>query len=161
MDNFKKVYPPKAELDYLLEVYGAQPVGTGYIDVIVKRNNYKSFVEAVLSSGFVIYYISWWEYCDSLDIKPKYGRGGPQSNFYSGWFSEICANGSDLDEVDVTKSIEYMKNDIFKIVESKVFHFPNETFGYQNYKALTPAFWLVVPDDWVNIQLLRPPFSIL
>jgi|WetSurMetagenome_2_1015567.scaffolds.fasta_scaffold161160_2 hypothetical protein len=148
-----KINISKAELDKLLVDYGGQPVGSGYTDIIVKRENYKAFVDAILSNGIKIYSITWWEYCEFFGIEPKYGMGGPQSHFYPGWFAEICSSDdTDFDEVDVTKDNQATKNDIIRIVENRTFHFFNDTFSFQNYEPLTPAFWLIVPNDWVNTQ---------
>jgi hypothetical protein len=137
----------KAELDKLLVDYGGQSVGSGYTDIIVKRDNYKAFVEAILSNEIKIYTITWWEYCEFFDIKPKYGMGGPQSVFYPGWFAEIVTtDGTDFDRVDVTKDNQETNNDIIRIIENKTFQFGNDMFSFQDYEPLTPAFWLFIPN---------------
>jgi hypothetical protein len=138
----------KARLDQLLDIYKAQPVGKGYLDIIVNREKYKEFVEAILSEGFTVNVISWWEYCDSLTKNNKYGMGGPQSKYYDGWFAEMGV----FDDVDLKKSKEEIKNDIINIIENKVIVFGKETISFHSYDLLTPAFWLVVPKGWENIQ---------
>ncbi len=107
----------KKDLDHVLELHKAQPVGSGYIDVIVKQENVNQFVESLVSNGVQISTVTWWEYTDSLSKKPKYGMGGPKSNFYDGWFFEICFGD---DEINTNK-----KDEILKIIQNKGIHFPD------------------------------------
>src|SRR5258706_5474166 len=135
----------KKDLDHVLELHKAQPVGSGYIDVIVKQKNVNQFVESLVSNGVQISTVTWWEYTDSLSKKPKYGMGGPKSNFYDGWFFEICFGD---DEINTNK-----KDEILKIIQNKEIHFPDgEIARYKEQESLTPALWLEVPDEWKNIQ---------
>ena len=136
----------KSELDRLIIKFKGQPVGNGYIDIIVKRENYQSFVSEVLALGFKITAISWWEHINSLDKKSKYGLGGPESKYYSGWFPEICGH---FDELDNSKNNEQAINDVINLIENKVIDI-SESVTFQNYTPLTPGFWIDVPDDWKN-----------
>jgi hypothetical protein len=86
-----------------------------------------------------------------MDIKPRYGGGGPKSKFFDGWFAEIYGKYAD-DKVQITSSTEEARTDINKIIENKEIHYGNGTFSFQTYQALTPAFSLVVPRDWRNTR---------
>ena len=136
----------KVVLDNILEKHQAQPVGHGYIDIIVSRNNYKNFVRELVTNGFKVESVSWWEWC--ADNKPhEYGLGGPESIFYKGWFSEIPVT---IDEFNfpMEKSNEEMIEEIINKIESKTITFSNETVLFNKSNWLTPAIWLDVPNDW-------------
>ncbi len=135
----------KKDLDHILALHKAQPVGFGYIDIIVKQENVRQLIENLVSSGIRISTITWWEYVDSFPKSSRYGMGGPKSNFYDGWFSELCFGE---DEINTNK-----KDDILKIIENKEIYFSDgEVVRYNEQECLTPALWLEVPEEWKNIQ---------
>ncbi|MFC3700005.1 hypothetical protein ACFOND_00010 [Reinekea marina] len=133
----------KVRLDGLLEEYKAQPVGDGYIDIIVSREKYHSFAKAIIESGILIEAISWWEYIENVNAPNTYGMGGPCSRFYQGWFAETC---TDVDEVPhSTNSLAA----IAEMVEGKVLgEHDGEEVSFKKIKSLTPAFWLKVDKSW-------------
>lgn len=65
-------------------MHKAQPVGHGYIVIIVSREKYCSFIRDLIENGFTIRSISWWEWCPNGKAN-EYGLDGPESNFYKGW----------------------------------------------------------------------------
>ena len=130
----------REKLDRLLETHKAQPVGHGYIDIIVNRENYKSFVNDLVSNGYEIESVSWWEWCPG-DKKNDYGLGGPRSRYYDGWFSELSVPVDDIDG-----HIEKVIN----LIETKSISFPNEIVTFKQDNWLTPAIWLNVPKEWRN-----------
>lgn len=134
----------KHKLDEILETYKAQPVGHGYIDIIVSRTHYKSFVQDVVSNGFKISGISWWEWCPGRK-EAEYGLGGPISRYYDGWFSELCQAD---DEFEVTEDDQVHK--VLTTIENKSISFSDETVTFTKDAWLTPAIWLQVPDEWRN-----------
>ncbi len=138
----------KLKLDTIIRHYKAQPVGYGYIDIIVSRENYKEFIEEIVKSGYQIDSISWWEYC--LDNKePIYGLGGPESVFYDGWFAEIPIK---VDEIQLSANlIEREKIDtIINLIKTKTISFTDEKITFRDNQWLTPAIWLDVPNEWRN-----------
>lgn len=135
----------KKRLDDLLVEYKAQPVGNGYVDVIVSRENYLRFAKALIENGFIIESISWWEHLEEMSSQPKHGLRGPESTYYSGWFSELCC---DLDEVPVSQNPLSV---LLEAVDGKVFGMhETELVSFKNTKSLTPAFWIKIDDDWKN-----------
>lgn len=142
----------KENLDNILTKYKVQPVGDGYIDLIVKRENYKEFIEEVLLNGFEVKSISWWEWC-SPEEKPKFGLGGPNSEFYIGWFAELPI---ELDEVSLEDGQLNQPDELFSFIESKSIVFPEGKITFKNAEWLTPALWLNVPGDWRNKQCIIP-----
>ena len=73
-------YMDKTTLDNILEKHKAQPVGHGYIDIIVSRDNYKDFISALVTTGYKIDSVSWWEWCEDKK-ENEYGLGGSESIF--------------------------------------------------------------------------------
>jgi hypothetical protein len=134
----------KGHLDELLVRHKAQPVGHGYIDIIVNRDSYKSFVTDLILNGYTIESISWWEWC-SGDKESDYGLGGPKSRYYDGWFSELSIDVDDI-KVNDEKQIE----EILDAIETKSISFHNNTATFKQNNWLTPGIWLAVPDDWRN-----------
>jgi hypothetical protein len=139
----------KETLDRLLEEHKAQPVGNGYIDIIVKRENYKLFVTDLVRNGYNIMCMSWWEWCPG-EKKSDFGLGGPKSRYYEGWFSELII---DLDEFEIgarNKEREEVIREVISAIETKLISFPTETVTFKQSAWLTPALWLDVPEDWRN-----------
>ncbi len=131
----------KEKLDTILTLYKAQPIGRGYIDVIVKRENVRQLIEELILGGVQINRITWWEYVESNTKRKGYGMGGPASRYYEGWFSELCFGDDELN----TTVIE----DIMKIIENKEITFGDgEKINYKQEECLTPALWLDVPNHW-------------
>jgi hypothetical protein len=90
----------KERLDTILELHKAQPVGHGYIDIIVSRENYGLFISDLIKNGFIIESISWWEWCQD-GKECNYGLGGPQSIYYDGWFAELPI---EVDDISIDES---------------------------------------------------------
>ncbi len=138
----------KITLDKILEKYKAQPVGHGYIDIIVSRDNYKNFVSELVTSGFKIDSVSWWEWCEG-NKETEYGLGGPESIFYQGWFSEIPVNVDDFN-FSAKSTEENIVQKILNEIEAKKISFSEEIITFKESDWLTPAFWLDGTDDWRN-----------
>lgn len=138
----------KTTLDNILEKYKAQPVGHGYIDIIVSRDKYQDFISDLVINGYKIDSISWWEWCADKN-ENDYGLGGPKSVYYKGWFSEIPVNVDDFNFSADTTKVNIIKEILSKI-ETKTISFSDETVTFKDSNWLTPAIWLDVPDDWRN-----------
>jgi hypothetical protein len=135
----------KSKLDDILQRHKAQPVGQGYIDIIVSRDNYKDFVSELIMNDYRIRSISWWEWCPK-DKENEYGLGGPESKYFDGWFSEIPAEVDDLD-YDTTFGNEVVTKYVIDKIENKTISFSDETVIFKESNWLTPAIWLDVPND--------------
>ena len=103
----------KIILDNLLNKHKAQPVGNGYIDIIVSRSNYKELASELIENDFLINAISWWEYVSNPEGSNTYGMGGPFSIFYEGWFAET----GEIDECSENR-IGFLEQ-IIELVENK------------------------------------------
>jgi hypothetical protein len=136
----------KGRLDMLLESHKAQPVGHGYIDIIVSRENYKAFVEDLVLNGYKIESLSWWEWCPG-DKKNEYGLGGPRSRYYDGWFSELSVQ---VDDIELPEDDAIQIEKLISAIENKSISFSNERVMFKQHTWLTPGIWLNVPDEWRN-----------
>ncbi len=137
----------KEKLDQLLERHKAQPVGVGYIDIIVTRENYKKLVTDLIKNGFRINAISWWEWCEG-EKKNQFGLGGPKSRYYNGWFSELSV---DLNEIPITTaSKEEEIQEVINVIETKSISLANTIVTFKQSTWLTPGLWLDVPEEWKN-----------
>nr|WP_293304288.1 hypothetical protein [Allomuricauda sp.] len=138
---------PKEHLDRILIKHKAQPVGTGYIDIIIKQDKYQLFIQDLIETGFEIKGVSWWEWCEG-ENECNYGLGGPRSNYYNGWFAEIPTKVDDIElqELNIEESI----NKVIDLIQNKSIQFSHETVQFKKSDWLTPAIWLGVPDDWEN-----------
>lgn len=138
----------KERLDAIIEKHKGQPVGHGYIDIIVSRENYKSFITDLVNDNYKIESISWWEWC-SKEQGSEYGLGGPTSLFYEGRFSELSIAVDDIETNENMKTENKIK-ELIKKIETKSISFPNETVTFEQNNWLTPALWLDVPEEWRN-----------
>ena len=138
----------KKKLDAIIDLHKAQPVGDGYIDIIVLRENCGPFITDLIKNGFKITNVSWWEWCLNNE-KNQYGLGGPRSKYFDGWFAELPV---DVDDIQYEKESE--NEDIIKIIyghiATKTIIYPDEILSYKQNIWLTPALWIDVPQDWKN-----------
>jgi hypothetical protein len=134
----------KRILDDILQRNKAQPVGQGYIDIIVKREYVENFVKEILSAGFYIKAANLWEYCKTIDTKSQLGMSGPRSKFFDGWFAEVANNGSHFVEF---KRGEQSYRQIIKRAGTKKLY---GNITYKNTETLTLSFDIDVPENWSN-----------
>ena len=150
------------KLDDLLVKYKVQPVGWGYIDCITMKDNFADFITEISELGIVIDYVSWWCYVNPqnpINMGCPHGLGGPVSDYYEGWFSELQSYefGNDIEIAEKIKSynmqkiVELNRKTLIEIRNKleKPFQYTPTDFIPEN-KCVTPALWLLVPDDWRN-----------
>lgn len=140
-------------VERLLEKYNVQPVGSGYIDLIVDCSNALKLIEELASLPVAVQELSWWCLCtpeSKLRLGCPHGLGGPENRFGPGWFSEcvqypdfvVAEHEVEYPSTEVHKSV----NDIGQLMSNYVQTvLPNESFYSQ---CLHPGLWLLVPDDW-------------
>ncbi len=150
-----------SQLEKLLTKYKVQPVGTGYIDCIVMKDNFEDFIKEITSLGILVSDVSWWCYVNTSDKGPTecpLGMGGPHSDYYDGWFSELQNELFETDEVKVNsimnsydkKSINSLNTQtiigIKKMLNTPFRYTPTEYI--EEIKCVMPGLWLLVPDQW-------------
>ncbi|MFD2614181.1 hypothetical protein [Paenibacillus gansuensis] len=157
LDSNKRSLVEQIELIFTL--YQVQPVGSGYIDCIIMRNNLKPFIDEISAIGVIISDVSWWCYFDPLNPKGcPHGMGGPKSEYYDGWFSELQndmfeANKEKVDALINSYDKRCVKSTNMQTLEEientlKVpFRYTHSEYIPGNECVVT-GIWLHVPDDW-------------
>ena len=120
----------KHDLDNLIAQCKVQPVGRGYIDCIVSRENVFQFINGL--SDMKVYGLSWWCHCKAQNSSCPHGMGGPSSEYYDGWFSEVQL-----------PLVEFESNE-------QVIAYLKEPSDSNIPDCFVPALWLDVPRDWRN-----------
>lgn len=110
----------------LIETLKIQPVGTGWIDMICSPDRIGDFIDLCNSKNLSITGFTWW--CHVTDGHEPCGMGGPMSDYYNGWFSEILPLG---------EVIELSDNESYRIFLKEIWP---EQEDYQS--CWWPGFWL-------------------
>ena len=141
------------DLDRMLETFAVQPVGTGYIDIIVPLPKYEQFLAALTTLGIAAHAVTLW--CTASETNKQiygcpHGMGGPVHNGV--WFSEICERDP-FDVQDHGIGIEQSHLDPFALAQEcnslTLAFVSNGIKDRPEYSpCLAPGFWLAVPDSW-------------
>lgn len=111
----------KFEYKKIYEELHLQPVGSGGIDLICPMENVPLFVQKMNELHIKIKGFTWW--CHVIDKHEPCGMGGPQSQYYSGWFSEIpMRNIISFDDND--RYLQYLMKEWPCSTEYKACYFP-------------------------------------
>lgn len=110
----------------LIKALKIQPVGTGWIDMICSPDRIDDFIDLCNSKNLSITGFTWW--CHVTDDHEPCGMGGPMSDYYNGWFSEILPLG---------EVIELSDNESYRIFLKEIWP---EQEDYQS--CWWPGFWL-------------------
>lgn len=144
------------KLKILLEKYKVQPAGHGYIDLIVGKELLEAFINELTNHNIIVAGVTWWCHCTTeseLLLGCPHGMGGPRSNYYQGWFSEVQnpmyeISKQVLDEINLSELHDNVKS-INKQVLQYVREELNQNKSY--LECLVPALWLYVPDEWKSL----------
>ena len=143
----------KGQVDRVLELFGAQPVGSGYIDIIVSPSKSEQFLAELTRLGIAAHTVTLW--CEASEInKQRYGcphgMGGPTRDGV--WFSEMCEpdpfnakdHGIDIDQSELDPfALAHECNSLtLAYVSTGIKDRPEYS------PCLAPGFWLAVPKDW-------------
>jgi len=123
--NDAKIY-----LDKLLIEYRVQPVGLGYAECIIKKDDVIKFIDELSELSVGVEGISWWCHCTDNNKKLfgcPHGGGGPPSIYYEGYFSEMYH----VKKAYVSRRDEILRYIYFGILSDK-FYSP----------CIEPALWL-------------------
>lgn len=152
------------QIEHLLQRHKVQPVGNGYIDCILLKENLDQFINDISALGILISDVSWWCYVDpNQSLGCPHGMGGPKSEYYEGWFSELQ---NDMYEVDQGRIASVMESYDMNLISSinkqtinRIHEILKHPFRYtpseyiEENKCVMPALWLLVPDDWKRIDM--------
>jgi len=152
------------QLEILFTEYKVQPVGNGYIDCIVIKSKMDEFIRKVGELGILIYVVNWWCYVDpneSANSGCPHGLGGPKSEYFEGWFSELQNDFIKVDDASIKRITENYDKDsvyelnmktsieILKILKTPFRYTPHDYIAEN--KCVTPSLWLLVPDSWKRL----------
>jgi hypothetical protein len=84
-------YSNQIAIENVLAKFMVQPVGDGYIDLIISTTKAVTFIQSVTDIPIAIEGMSWW--CNMTEentnkYKCPHGMGGPTNKFGEGFFSE-------------------------------------------------------------------------
>lgn len=160
MTYFESISDKKDILDLLLKKYRGQPVGIWYIDIIMKKENIFDFINELSLNWFLIIWVTWWFYCESLEECPLIWMWWPKSIFYKWWFAEIWYWYDFLDTIVIEKlklsnsreKIRVENKEFSKIIiEKQISSIPYQlTLDFKDI-PLIPSIRLLVLNEWKNI----------
>lgn len=146
------------QLEVLIEKYKVQLVGNGYSECIIMKDNMEVFIKEISNLGILIPYVDWWCYVnpnESTHTGCPHGLGGPRSEYYEGWFSELQNDIYELDEaatakvlLSYDKQLIYSLNmrtldEIRKMLEIPFRYSPNDYIV--DNKCVNPSLYLLIP----------------
>ncbi len=150
------------DIENSLEKHQAEPVGSGYIDIITAPLLIDSLITDLTTIGVAINGVTWWCYFTKENQELfgcPHGMGGPKSAFREGWYSEM---GVDYESFDIPQNaydkFEHGSVTIEEVrtLNDSVRNYIREFSLHKNYfKCFTPALWLHVPNDWKRIKYMK------
>ncbi len=142
-------------IDDLLCQYDVQPVGNGYIDLILDCGRSLQLMDEFSKKAVAVERVSWWCHTtpeSALKYGCPHGLGGPLNKFGEGHFSEcpqypefvVAEHQSPVNEYSLDPLIYAEKcNALVANYINNVL--PNESFYSP---CLYPGLWLNVPFNW-------------
>jgi len=120
------------QVEYSLQLHKVQPVGNGYIDCIVMKENLDQFVNDISSIGILISDVSWWCYVNpnQQSIGCPHGMGGPGSDFYDGWFSELQNDMYEADKARIESIISLFDKSLVQKLNKETVYRIRELLNY-------------------------------
>lgn len=150
LDANKKEY--KNYIDDLALKYKIQFVGSGYFELIIPSASVEKVISEFTQKGIVISILVWWCHCTE-ENEQKYGcphgYGGPYSDYFSGWFSEMGIQAFEISEELLQSVNEYPYEEKIKEINGRVWHAISKIHENEHYSpCLVPALGLYVPEHW-------------
>jgi hypothetical protein len=142
-------------IESLLEKYQVQPVGDGFIDLILDKNISLALIQEFTKLHVAVERLTWWCHVTSEtknELGCPHGMGGPQDVYSEGWFSE-CVGYSDFVVLEFLNPLDEnsMPPEIFTTkCNELVTNYIKNTFPFEGFYSpcLYVGLWLRVPDDW-------------
>ena len=142
-------------IERLLEKYRVQPVGSGYIDLILDKERSLNLIAELTGLPAAVENLTWW--CNvTLENKLKFGcphgYGGPVKKYGEGRFSE-CVQYPDFEISELPDPIDE------SALSPKVFAEKCNLLATNYIKNILPkesfyspclyvGIWIYVPSDW-------------
>ena len=142
------------QLDDLLKKYQGQPVGNGYIDIIVLRDKAREFINELTDLNLAVEAVSWW--CHRTPENEKWlgcphGMGGPMSIYHESAFSEITHEFNEIkEEAFAALKLDHSKEAV-KLINQLAINIIEEKENQPNFTdCQTPGIWVRVPEGWIR-----------
>lgn len=146
------------QLERIFELYKVEPVGDGYIDCIVLKDNMQMFINEISASGILITDVSWWCYVSPNNNESSgcpHGMGGPKSKYYDGWFSELQNAFYEVDKDKVeslinsydSNKVSFLNMQTIEGIQEMLrvpFRYTPTEYIREN-KCVMPGIWLLIP----------------
>ncbi len=139
----------KEKLDEFIDKYAIMIVGTGYIDIIVSRNDYVKFIDSLTLLNIPVIRINWW-CCATEDNKMKlwcpHGAWWPWFDW--GYYGELYRAD---DTFELNENIWIKEhNNIVKdaILNKSTYDRDGDILTFKKNNCLTPAIWIDI--KWSN-----------
>ncbi len=150
-------------IESLMQKYMTQPVGDGYIDVIVLRQDAPRLLDELEQLPVAVVGASWWCLADNLLAAGcPHGYGGPLNRFGRGWFSEcVQYKNFDVSEfgISLQADLSTRPHELAKMCNRALKSYLETTFLTEPFYSpcLQPGLWLHVPDEWRRLNYMLPP----
>jgi hypothetical protein len=129
-------------------------VGSGFIDIITRRQRCASFIERISHIGVAAYLVTLW--CDCTPENQRrfgcpHGYGGP-GHSSDGYFSEMCEKDPfEISNPDFDpRTSEREPAEVVRRCNAMVLEYciSGMEARPEYSPCVTPGLWLAVPDDW-------------
>jgi hypothetical protein len=142
----------------MLDQYQVQPVGNGYIDLILPVDRALRFIAELSRNDLCVESISWWCLCTD-ESRVRYGcphgYGGPLNRDGAGWFSE-CTHFPDFEirEYGVRFDLDLDPRELAQCCAEVITHYLEQIFPTEEFYSpcLHPGLWLYVPSWWGRLR---------
>lgn len=142
-------------IERLLKEFCVQPVGDGYIDLILPLRETLELITELSRLPVVVETLTWWCNCtqeSTSRLGCPHGMGGPLIRFGDGWFSEcvgypdfqVMQEGIDLQN----RSIK--PHDLASECSRVLYDYMQNRLPLESFyrECLCSGLWLHVPRDW-------------
>ena len=145
----------QSAIEALLEKHQVQPVGNGYIDLILKKENSLDLIHELTTLSVAVYSVSWWCHFTNETASSTgcpHGYGGPPDQYREGWFSE-CDQYPAFDVLELPESVaeNAMSPKVFaETCNTLMIKYIQHILPTEHFYSpcLYPGLWLRVPDEW-------------
>jgi len=143
-----------AHLERCVAEHEGTIAGSGFIDIITRRQRCASFIEHLSGIGVAAHLVTLW--CDCTPENQKrfgcpHGYGGP-AHALGGHFSEICETDPfEIGDPDLDPRTSMREpSEVVRRCNSIVLEYciAGMEARPEYSPCLVPGLWLAVPDDW-------------
>ena len=145
----------QAAIERLLEKYQIQPIGNGYIDLILDQEKAIQLIGELTGLPVAVERVTWW--CHTTpETRLKYGcphgYGGPQSKFGEGMYSE-CTQYPDYiveEHLNLPDEFSVQPKNFSQEINNQVINYLKNDLPFEKFYSpcLCVGLWLLVPTAW-------------